>query len=107
MKTTLNDDQQELYEKFRLQWMLDHGHTLSELVDELQKLCEEEDPEMSLQSIFEEWEFGYGFGSEIWPCFEEFLDCEYREMKAQEDRNIRGQANKENRRGASKNGASR
>ena len=98
---------QAQYEKYRLQWMLDHNHTLSELIDELQKLRDESDPNMSLQSVFKDWEFGYGFGSEIWPCFEEFLDCEYQEKNAQEVRNIRGRANKENRRGASKNGASR
>lgn len=37
---------------------------------------------MSLPDIFADWEFGYGFGSEIWPCFEEFLDCEYKERMA-------------------------
>ena len=74
------DHTRELYERFRLQWMLDHGHTLTELIDALQTLREEE-PEITLQSIFEDWEFGYGFGSEIWPCYEEFLDSEYQEME--------------------------
>ena len=48
---------------------------------ELEKL-REESPDMSLPDIFADWEFGYGFGSEIWPCFEEFLDCEYKERMA-------------------------
>lgn len=26
------------YEKFRLQWMIEHGHSLRELVEELQSL---------------------------------------------------------------------
>ena len=48
---------------------------------ELEKL-REESPDMSLPDIFADWESGYGFGSEIWPCFEEFLDCEYKERMA-------------------------
>lgn len=72
------DQERKAYERFRLQWMLDHGRTLSELIGELQKLRDEGDPEMSLQALFRDWEFGYGFGSEIWPCFEEFLNVEYK-----------------------------
>lgn len=34
------------YEKFRLQWMLDHGHSLRELMEELQSL-QYDDPEDS------------------------------------------------------------
>ena len=72
------DQERKAYERFRLQWMLDHGRSLSELIDELQKLRDEGNPEMSLQDLFRDWEFGYGFGSEIWPSFEEFLDVEYK-----------------------------
>lgn len=75
------DKARKAYERFRLQWMLEHGHTLPELINELQKLREEGDPEMSLQALFEDWEFGYGFGSEIWPCFEEYLSAEYTMIK--------------------------
>lgn len=64
------------YEQFKLKWMLEHGHTLKELIDELEELREESDTDETLQDIFDEWEFGYGFGSEIWPCYEEYLDCE-------------------------------
>ena len=64
------------YEQFKLKWMLEHGHTLKELIDELEELREESDPDETLQDIFDEWEFGYGFGSEIWPCYEEYMDCE-------------------------------
>lgn len=71
------------YEKFKLQWMLDHGHTLEELIHELEKLREECDPSESLQSIFADWEYGYGFGSEIWPCYKEFLGCEYKEKEGE------------------------
>lgn len=67
---------EKAYERFKLQWMLDHGHTLKELVQELERQREESDPDMNLETIFADWEFGYGFGSEIWPCFQEYLECE-------------------------------
>ena len=71
---------QAAYERFKLEWMLAHGYTLKDLIDELEQL-RKESPELSLESIFHDWEFEYGFNTEIWPCFEEFLDCEYREMR--------------------------
>lgn len=36
------------YEKFQLQWMIDHGHSLRELMEELQSL-QYDDPEDSDQ----------------------------------------------------------
>ena len=69
---------QAAYERFKL------GYTLKNLIDELEQL-RKESPELSLESIFHDWEFEYGFNTEIWPCFEEFLDCEYREMEDSDD----------------------
>ena len=69
------------YEKFQLQWMLDHGHSLRELMEELQSL-QYDDPEDSdristpIQELFQEWEQDRGFGSEIWPCEAEWTECE-------------------------------
>lgn len=60
------------YEKFQLQWMIDHGHSLRELMEELQSL-QYDDPEDSDQistpitELFERWEQDRGFRSEIWP----------------------------------------
>lgn len=56
------------YQKYQLQWMINHGFSLKDLIQELDELREESDPDMSLESIFADWEFGYGFGSEIWAC---------------------------------------
>lgn len=69
------------YEKFQLQWMIDHGHSLRELMEELQSL-QYDDPEDSDQistpitELFERWEQDRGFGSEIWPCEAEYEGCE-------------------------------
>lgn len=62
------------YEIFKLQWMIDHGHTLKELIHELTEYMEDRNLEMSPEDVFGEWESGRGFGSEIWPCFQEYLD---------------------------------
>lgn len=69
------------YEKFQLQWMIDHGHSLRELMEELQSL-QYDDPEDSDQistpitELFERWEQDRGFGSEIWPCEAEYESSE-------------------------------
>ena len=70
------------YERFKLTWMLDHNFTLADLIRELDILVADSDPSLSLEALFADWEFGYGFRSQIWPCFEEFLECEYKEMGA-------------------------
>ena len=69
------------YEQFKLKWMLDHGYTLTDLMHELQELQYEdpEDPDCistPVTELFNLWEMEVGFGSEIWPCYEEYLDCE-------------------------------
>ena len=49
---------QAAYERFKLEWMLAHGYTLKNLIDELEQL-RKESPELSLESIFHDWEFEY------------------------------------------------
>lgn len=74
------NEKQKEYEKFKLQWMIDHGYTLVDLINELQVMIDEDldesDVPTALKSLFDDWEFGFGFGSEIWPCYEEWLDYE-------------------------------
>ena len=79
-------DFEKEYERFKLRWMLDHGFTLKDLIQELDKLREESDPDESLESIFADWEFNCGFGSEIWPCFQEYLECEGAEQSITEEK---------------------
>lgn len=69
------------YEKYQLQWMIDHGYSLKSLVDELTQL-QYGDPEDSgtistpVSELFARWEADVGFGSEIWACEAEWKDCE-------------------------------
>lgn len=75
------------YELFKLQWMINHGHTLSELmqnldqynVERIEEFYESSDDfdQLNLDSsvVFKEWEQESGFiGGEIYPCFEEWLE---------------------------------
>lgn len=65
------------YEKYRLDWMLKHGYTLTNLMNELDSMQEENEDTVS--QLFIDWEYGFGFGSEIWVCFDEFIDNEYQD----------------------------
>ena len=64
------------YEKYKLQWMIDHGFSISDLIAEL---TEEQysDPEDSdaisrtVEEIFEDWERN----REIWTCRSEWEEC--------------------------------
>ena len=75
----LMTQEEKEYERFKLLWMISHGYTLRDLIGELEKMREESDDATTIQSLFDDWEFGYGFGSEIWPCFNEFMEHEYME----------------------------
>lgn len=81
--------QWKCYEHFRLMWMLSHGYNLTDLVKGLEERvndllveCDpgmhvENMPDIDLERIFTEWVEETGFGGEIWPCFREFMDCEF------------------------------
>lgn len=64
------------YERIKLQWMINHHYTLTNLMDELETLRQDSEPDTSIPELFCEWECDRGFGSEIWPCFDEYCDCE-------------------------------
>ena len=69
------------YQKYQLQWMIDHGYGLNDLMQEL-RAFQYDDPEDSdristpTTELFCEWESDRGFGSGIWACEEEWKNCE-------------------------------
>ena len=65
------------YEKYKLDWMLHHGYTLEDLISELSDCMEEANEDLVV--VFDVWTSDYGFGSEIWVCFNEFIDNEYQD----------------------------
>lgn len=66
------------YEKYQLQWLIDHNHSLTELIQELEDYINQDSPDIkiNLSKAFKEWEFNTGFNSEIYACEEEFNDAE-------------------------------
>lgn len=65
------------YEASKLQWMIDHGHTLESLVASLAASLE--DSGEPLWETYQAWEKDDGFGGETWPSFEKWLENEKKE----------------------------
>ncbi len=70
----LDDLHEKAWQRYRLQWMLDHGFTLDDLTKELEDMLD-----VNLPEAFGDWEHNCGFGSQIWACKDKFLDCEFKE----------------------------
>ena len=69
------------YEKYQIQWLIDHNHSLTELIQELADYINQEfwlssDPKINLSKAFKDWESNIGFKSEIYACEEEYYDAE-------------------------------
>ena len=73
------------YEVFKLLWMAQHGYTVKDLVTSVLSyragLAEDmaDDPRALAEldaSVLADWEMDCGFDGSIWPCLDEFLDCD-------------------------------
>ena len=65
-------DRIQPYEKYKLEWMIEQGHSLPQLVRELKRLEDECDEPMSVTELFDMWEEEYGFSGSLWVCFDEW-----------------------------------
>ena len=64
------------YQKYQLQWMIDHNHSLDDLMYSMTEY-QVDGCEGTVAEIFDEWEFNSnGFGGEIWACLGEWKECE-------------------------------
>lgn len=69
------------YQKYQLQWMIEHGYSIYDLILELTDF-QFEDPEDSdristpISELFDEWVSDRGFDSEIWACESEWFNFE-------------------------------
>ena len=69
------------YQEYQLAWMIEHGHSIEELISELAEM-QFEDPEDSdristpVTELFDEWLNDKGFGGEIWACEQEWKEYE-------------------------------
>ena len=72
----MNNSKKE-YELYKLKWMLDHGHTLADLVESISKYASEIEADGEFYAVsdyFDMWEQEDGFNGEIWACYDEWLD---------------------------------
>lgn len=63
------------YEKYQLQWMIDHRITLHDLVTELEEM-QRSFPDEPVNVLYEAWEGDRGFHGMIWACEDEWKDVE-------------------------------
>lgn len=79
------------YKKYKMQWMIDRGYTLEDVVCIMQELYEEGDhydnKGSSPQSLFKDFEQSYGFDGAIYPCFDEWYNNEYK-INKEEEKNV-------------------
>ena len=69
------------YEKYRLNWMIEHGHTLPELIRQLSRLRDEcDDVGLTVEEVWEMWEDEYGFAGELWVCYKEWAQAEGKDI---------------------------
>lgn len=68
------------YERYRLNWMIEHGHTLPQLIRQLNRLQEECEEGTSVEELWKMWEEEYGFDGELWVCYEEWAQAEGKDI---------------------------
>lgn len=77
------------YERYQLEWMIEHGHSLWELVEELTLYQNELEltPGVNLTAfeVFNEWVDDHGFSGELFASEEEWRESEGRAMTAHND----------------------
>ncbi len=71
-----------LYEKYKTEWMLEHGITIDEYIrvlDNYRTECEQDGVEFnSIEDVVDCFEADSdGFGGEIWVCYDEWQDAEF------------------------------
>lgn len=67
------------YERYKLKWMLDHNHTLTDLLDALTEIQKDTET-LSSNVAFEDFELDIGFRGELWVCKEEFQESEGQDL---------------------------
>lgn len=79
---------EKAWERYRLDWMISHGCTVSGLIKRLQNQWNEYEADdvaktkTSIMDIFSDWEADIGFEQgAIWACKEEFEENEFRDKE--------------------------
>ena len=68
------------YERYQLEWMIEHGHSLAELISELTLVQNDLEAtpgvNLSVRDVFDAWEQDQGFGGEVFACEEAYHEAE-------------------------------
>ena len=69
------------YQRYQLQWMLDHEYSIDNLIRGLAQMQAEEmrygdNKPIPIDTLYYRWVKDVGFGSEIWACREEWETTE-------------------------------
>ncbi len=73
--STIEHIRKARYEEYRLEWMLAHGYTLTDLMAALEKVWLTT-PFTSLAPVFDAFEKESGFNGEIWASYDEWCGNE-------------------------------
>ncbi len=69
------------YEKFKLWWMIQHGHSINELLVRYSEFWGEVEADSEGYDDFRVFIEDTGFNGEIWPCFDEFCSNEFNDAE--------------------------
>lgn len=78
--TVLSSLQKAAYERFKLWWMIQHGYSINELLSLYSDFWGEVEADSEGYDDFRAFIEDTGFNGEIWPCFNEFLVTEFRDV---------------------------
>lgn len=70
------------YQRYQLKWMLEHGKSLEDLKNKLldgEQFIKDCGDKATVSGAWDEFE-EYGFDGEIYACYDEFLDNEFRDV---------------------------
>lgn len=65
------ENEKKMYESYKMLWMISHEITMEE-ISILADQWKADDDDRTFEEYIEE----FGFGGEIWPCFEEFIESD-------------------------------
>lgn len=83
------------YEEYQLQWMIDHGYSIDDLIRNVQAIWKsldedkEEEEIIDVMNAYEVWYDSFGFGQSIWACEDEWEDYEAQEPSSKDQLKIR------------------
>ena len=63
------------YERYQLEWMIHHGHSLTELIEDMSELSYDL-PDAEVGALFDAWEADRGFGGEVFASESEWRSAE-------------------------------